>query len=567
MKKWIFYSMMCAAATSMAADNPGIPRDSNFNNTGWYDATRVHAQLQIFVDQNTDVVHFIRDNNDPRVVTKAYLLKHVDAYEFRQFIRQMVQSKRVGNTSLVENYPANTTGPSANTQEATTSSATPNTPVNAQPSYNPATQLGSNTAVECLKYVDGTGLLIVSAEEYRFKDNENGMGIDSLVEFLDRPQMGANFGYQTFFYLPKYVPAFNLLPLIQNVGMNVTDVSELWQGQDLVAYDPALNWLIFYVSNYSCDNISRMLAKYDVPIPQLRLTITVYEMNVENDDKIGFDFQNWKNNEGTDFFSVGGRYRNNWSAIYTGGMNRNFGSERTSYFNFNPKWNTRYLDFMVSKGNATVSQTGELVIRNNTSATLSKTTQIMYVDVSNPVPAATVPGNGNTDYGVGAYELLSALIGESITPNDLPIGKGQAQKALPFTGFGFTMNVTNASVNLEEASFTVALTNNSLLGFNSNGTPRIGNNNMVTQTISLPYGSEGFIIGGLKKKNTVVSSDGIPWLKDLPWVGYLFSTKSTSSKDCEVIVVANCQWEAPAENPGVAITRTYKRNQFSNNNN
>ncbi|MEG2077048.1 MAG: hypothetical protein RRY34_11135, partial [Victivallaceae bacterium] len=322
-----------------------------------------------------------------------------------------------------------------------------------------------------------------------------------------------------------------------------------------------------YVSNYSCDNISRMLAKYDVPIPQLRLTITVYEMNVENDDKIGFDFQNWKNNEGTDFFSVGGRYRNNWSAIYTGGMNRNFGSERTSYFNFNPKWNTRYLDFMVSKGNATVSQTGELVIRNNTSATLSKTTQIMYVDVTNPVPSATVPGNGATDYGVGAYELLSALIGESIIPNNIPIGKGQAQKALPFTGFGFTMNVANASVNLEEASFTVALKNNSLLGFNSNGTPRIGNNNVVTQTISLPYGSEGFIIGGLKKKNTVISSDGIPWLKDLPWVGYLFSTKSTSNKDCEVIVVANCQWEAPAENPGVAITKTYKRNQFSKDNN
>ena len=51
-------------------------------------------------------------------------------------------------------------------------------PLNAQPGYQPIAQLGSNTAVECLKYVDGTGLLIVSAEEYRFKDYENGMGID-----------------------------------------------------------------------------------------------------------------------------------------------------------------------------------------------------------------------------------------------------------------------------------------------------------------------------------------------------------------------------------------------------
>ena len=51
-------------------------------------------------------------------------------------------------------------------------------PLNAQPGYQPRAQRGSNTAVECLKYVDGTGLLIVSAEEYRFKDYGNGMGID-----------------------------------------------------------------------------------------------------------------------------------------------------------------------------------------------------------------------------------------------------------------------------------------------------------------------------------------------------------------------------------------------------
>lgn len=57
------------------------------------------------------------------------------------------------------------------------------------------------------------------------------------------------------------------MPLIQNVGMNITDVTEIWQGQDLVTYDPDLNWLIFDVSNYRATTIARMLAKYDVPHP------------------------------------------------------------------------------------------------------------------------------------------------------------------------------------------------------------------------------------------------------------------------------------------------------------
>jgi hypothetical protein len=95
-----------------AADLPGVPRDSNFNNTGGYDATRIVARLNVNVDSGTNVVHFIRDNNDPRVVTKTYLLQHVDPYEFRDYLRQMVQTKRVGNSMLQQQYPSNTAAPS-----------------------------------------------------------------------------------------------------------------------------------------------------------------------------------------------------------------------------------------------------------------------------------------------------------------------------------------------------------------------------------------------------------------------------------------------------------------------
>lgn len=542
-KRFFTFGILSALSALYAADAPGIPRDSNFGNTGWYDSTRIEARLVIPVKDETKTVHFVRDNNDPRVVTKTYVLKNVDAYEFRDYLRQMVQSKRVGNATLQQEYPGNTAAPPIKATE----SSPQLTSATAQPSYAPAVQLGSNTAVECLKYVDGTGLLIVSAEEYRFKDHENGIGIDTLVAMLDDPALGAiNYGYQMFIYMPKFVPARNLKPLIENLGMNINDVTELWQGMDIVAYDPDLNWLIFDVTNYSCYNIARMMAKFDVPIPQVRLKIKVYELDSENDDRIGIDFQSWKNNEGVDFFSIGGRYRNNWAAAYGGGWGPAFGSERTSYFNFNPKWNTRYIDLLAAHGKARVVHTGELVVRNNTSASFARTTQIFYSDDSQPAPGTTT----TPDLGVGAYKLLSSIIGHVISGgDDLPVGKGNQQITTKSAGYGFTMTVNNASVNLDETRFNVTLNNTSLLGFQSNGTPRISTGNAVTLDVSLPHGRDSFVIGGLHKKEVVKSRTGIPWLCEIPYLEYIFGSVSTSIKHADLIVVAQCEWDSPSDRP------------------
>ena len=254
-------------------------------------------------------------------------------------------------------------------------------------------------------------------------------------------------------------------------------------------------------------------------------------------------------------------------------MARSFGSERTSFYNFNPKWNTRYLDFLASKGRAKVVHTGELCVRNNTSAQLSRTTQIFYIDTSKPVNNAIIPGttldpSGNPfpDTGVGPYELLSGLAGKLFDKSidkpgkdsaDLSYGKGNQQITTAFTGFGFTMTVNNASVNLEETRFNVTLNNTSLIGFASNGTPRISKGNAVTQDVSLPHGKDSFVIGGLRKQETVKSRTGVPWLMDIPYLGYLFSTESNSVRHAELIVVGECSWDSPSDSSAAArSTRT-----------
>ena len=545
MKK-LFSAAITAAVSvaAFAASIPGTPRDSNFGNTAGYDATRVNAWMNININNDTKELHFIRDNNDPRVVTKTYVLKNVDAYEFRDYLRQMVQSKRVGNASLQQQYPSNTT----NRPYIATLSSVQLNPATAQPGFNPAAQLGSNTAVECLKYVDGSGILIVSAEEYRFKDSENGIGIDSLVAMLDDPALGAlNYGYQMFIYLPKFVPARNLMTLLQNVGMNTQDVTEVWQGQDLVAVDPDLNLLAFDVANYSCANIAKMLEKYDVPIPQVRLEISVYEISSENDDKMGLDFQSWKNNGGVNFFSAGGRYRSNWEAAYSGATMpfQTFGNERTSFYNFNPRWNTRYLDFLAAKGKAKIVHTGSLVIRNNYPASLERTTQLFYPDKS------TAANNSTTtpDLGINSYRLLSDIVGKLFSGNIGVAKDTQEKTSIANTSFGFEMKVENASVNLLETRFDVTLSNTSLLGFQSDGTPRISNKNAVSQTVSLPHCNGSFIISSLAKEELTTSKTGVPLLKDIPYVGYLFSTQSTSRKHSRLIVAGKCSFASVPDKP------------------
>ena len=479
--------------------SPGIPRDKNNAPTASYMDSQVQAQLRVDLDRDTDAVHFIRDNNDPRVITKTYLLKHAHPYAVRSLLRDAITTKRVD---------------------------------------------ASYTGVETILFEDGTALLFVSAEEYRFKDHENGMGIDSLVARLDQPGMLNSSGQPKFVYFPANVPAATLMPMIEKVGMNVKDdEAELIGGKDKVKLDPDLNCLFFNTANYSRKNIEEMLRKYDVPLPEIKIKLNVYELYSENDDKLGVDFQAWKNNEGTDFFSVGGRFRDNWAATYGGTMARPQGSERTSFYNFNPKWNTRYLDFLTSKGKAKIAYSGEVTVRQNTTSTLSRTTQIFYTDTT--VPPDDTQETIDNWFTRPLDNALQAL-GKESPGNDIRIGKDNQQNVTRAPqSFGFTMTVKAGSIAPEAAILQISLDNSSLIGYQSSGAPRIQKGNTIRNSVMVSTKRNEFVIGGLEKREVVRGSTGVPYLKDIPGLGYLFQVESESTRKSQLVVAAQCEYVYP----------------------
>ena len=586
----IFAGMVVFGAAAFAAEQiPGVPRAENTKTSSGYASPSVKAELKINVNESTEKVTFVQDNTDPYVVTKVYKLKNVDPYILRAYLLPMVNAKQV-NTSPVQ--------------------------------------------VTAVKYNNGTSMLMVSAEEYRFRNSANGQGIDAIIADLDKEGVIDDGDTPTFVYFPKANLAANLMEMLKVVGSNELD-PQFSISPDSMMVDAEMNSLMICAPSWSWRNIQEMLKKYDIPMPEMKLNYRVIEIYAENDDRIGVDFQSWKNNEGIDLFSAGARIRRNWSSFYHGGVDNN-GSNNTNYWNFNPKWNTRYLDFLTSIGKAKVLTSGQLTAKNREPSSITVNYGYFYErnDVSttymqgefaytdpNPdviqrqpidkimpytalkdsfLPTAVHSGfhrrmlgyiDGALSYtvatwdqlpvetqnkvidqvlgqyfgGNSAYKEAATQIAKEFISQSTALGKvlngyyeklnpvssdgiagiihGKLQYPMAQEGFLFNLNarpvVTGEAATIDFNGNTI-----SLLGWNSDGSPRVSESKIATR-FQVGVGNNEFVIGGLKRTETVRSVAGIPFLKDIPIFGLLFTTENESIKQSQLVVVAQVEMVAP----------------------
>ena len=466
---------------------PGKPKaDFNAPSAG-YGSSSVQAQLRLEVKDGTKAIHFIRDNNDPYVITRTYELKHADPYGLRWYLNAIINARRVD-----QNQPS----------------------------------------VAALKFNNGRKLLIVSAEAYRFEDDGYGESIDKLVERLDQPGLTASSGRPKFIYFPKINSAATLKKMVSEVGASAIDV-EFDNGVDKLIVDGGLNALFVAAPFWSWKHISNMLAQYDRPIPEIRFRYKVVEIFAENDDKIGLDFQSWKNNDGADFFSAGGRFRSNWASTFGAGVN-NSGSSKTEFFNFNPKWNSKYIDFLTSRGKARVLTSGVLNAKNRATTSINVGSGLFYDDVSQKIE----PGNTG--------RLPVPFAGEPDVPDagKLEIQKGQQQITKVGEGFRFSLDLVEPIVTANSTTLKLHAESVSLIGWDSSGEPRLNKSEIETE-VQIGNSGKNFVIGGLKKFDIVRGVAGVPFLKDLPLLGWLFSTESESTKKSQIVILASAEYSTP----------------------
>ncbi|MBR7156524.1 MAG: hypothetical protein IKD22_06785, partial [Lentisphaeria bacterium] len=510
-----------------------------------YANSRIDARLNVTVKEDTQVVHFVRDNADPNVITKAYEIKYTDPYELRSYIRAIVQTRKVDE---------------------------------------------SNTNVEAVKFADGTALLLISAEDYRFEDTPGAQGFDSIVRELDKPQLISSSGRLTYVYAPRFRSSQDLLEMVKNVGAySRSEAMNNVGGNDILLEDPELNLLFFNTAPFSKRNIMELLSKYDQIEPSVRVRVKVYELYAENDTKLGLDFQAWKNNEGIDLLSTGGRFSRNYNGLE---LFNAADWNKTTYFQFNPKWNTKYIDFLTSKGKAKILHTSEITIGNNAEGKVEKFIQCF---VAKTTPAAekeyNVSGNrfsvnpgdvigvthNNREISVSAAAMVTvSTIGSADTGKYiLKIASGSAahftidgadsgkrvnaakladdyseliaKNAAAKRGniidleatdkFGFSIKMTPA-INNKASKLKVRISNSSLIGYTSDGAPRIQQGAEINTEFMIANTGNKLVIGGIEKRSVMRVSGGVPLLKDLPLLGWIFSTETEATKRSQLLVVA-----------------------------
>ena len=566
--KSLFISLCGAVGTGLSAASVDVPTPAPL-------ATQVQPQLNVQIGRETEQITFVNTNNDPYVYTKVYKLKHADPYEIRPYVMAAIRSRRV-DTSV--------------------------------------------TKVEAVKYQDGTGMLLVSAEEYRFFPVENGMSLDQIIEMLDRPNLASEAGRRFFLYYPKYFDSVTLAGLIRKVGMqHAGDNAELQGGIDTVVPDTKLNTLMFYASPNSEPQILKMLKEYDTPTSQALVNYTIYEIESENDGNLGVDFQAWKNGPGADLFAAGSRYLNGWN-LRTGNISNLVKSAHVSYINFNPKWNSRYLDFLVSKGKAKVVTSGSLNIGNGTAASIESVTRMPVIVAGEETvggetqiaksyiatavnPADTlsglgvdqekfqtvewVPGNAAAQFTATrtivngkAYDTLRissghftaggrnlgdtcAVFNAEPTLNDTaiawteaggyPIEKDKTRVTNSDTEYGFSLMLQPYIYN-KATCLALEMSNTNLIGFRSNGMPRTSRSELKTE-VQLANDGNVFYIGGLDKSAVVRSVSKVPFLGDIPFLGFLFSAENETLKKTQLAAVLT----VIPTSPTAALPENYKQ--------
>ena len=566
--KSLFISLCGAVGTGLSAASVDVPTPAPL-------ATQVQPQLNVQIGRETEQITFVNTNNDPYVYTKVYKLKHADPYEIRPYVMAAIRSRRV-DTSV--------------------------------------------TKVEAVKYQDGTGMLLVSAEEYRFFPVENGMSLDQIIEVLDRPNLASEAGRRFFLYYPKYFDSVTLAGLIRKVGMqHAGDNAELQGGIDTVVPDTKLNTLMFYASPNSEPQILKMLKEYDTPTSQALVNYTIYEIESENDGNLGVDFQAWKNGPGADLFAAGSRYLNGWN-LRTGNISNLVKSAHVSYINFNPKWNSRYLDFLVSKGKAKVVTSGSLNIGNGTAASIESVTRMPVIVAGEETaggetqiaksyiatavnPADTlsglgvdqekfqtvewVPGNAAAQFTATrtivngkAYDTLRissghftaggrnfgdtcAVFNAEPTLNDTaiawteaggyPIEKDKTRVTNSDTEYGFSLTMQPYIYN-KATCLALEMSNTNLIGFRSNGMPRTSRSELKTE-VQLANDGNVFYIGGLDKSAVVRSVSKVPFLGDIPFLGFLFSAENETLKKTQLAAVLT----VIPTSPTAALPENYKQ--------
>jgi len=367
-----------------------------------------------------------------------------------------------------------------------------------------------------------SGRIMVTLPEYMLP------GVDQLMATIDRAGLTSTSGEKFFYYRPKHrhVNDAGFRDLIEAVRGTSGDFDR----------DDEANMFLVYAAPSKVADVEAVLPLIDAPPPQVMIEVTVYEINVDNESRIGLDYVSCKNGPGRNLFAFqaytesGHVHKQSGASGADPLFNANTGvtghfhgrGVSKAYFLDVP---SAFFDFLVVKNKARVMTSVKVAARNRIAATIRATDTILYHEtLTGPAAQAGVrPDNTALDpNGNNVNHPDNRAVIENTQARQLGALAGVQLVVTPIIG--------EKEIDLNVNTHVV-----SHLGFDDKGRPTLASRQVNTQ-VHCRSGQE-LVLGGFSREVFLQRADKIPILGSLPLIGYLFGSDGNTTERRQVVIV------------------------------
>jgi len=356
--------------------------------------------------------------------------------------------------------------------------------------------------------------------------------MDELIAKIDRPNLTTSAGEKR-----QYVEMKHRSVADTNFVSTLSD----WMSNGVASLitDPQTDALYLKDTPVAMPSLLDAIAQFDVPTAEVAVDVTVYEVDVANDNSLGLDFHAWKNGPGRNLFALGG-FGEYEKADYNGRTLINGVSQGPDAPMFdsgsnilglpaarmnNYGWNaayyyqvpSAYFDALNVKGKARIVNKTRVSILNGYTGEIASGDEILYYQVQNgPAP-------------VGGYRTrwLDPLGRDATYPdNRTVVGK----KATT----GVALEVT-PTIGTDMITLDVDYVVGTLTGFDGEGVPMIAERQQ-SSTVRVKDGEE-VVLGGVVRDAKVQTTRKVPVLGSIPVLGYWFGGEISTAQKSMVVVI------------------------------
>ncbi|MBQ9754504.1 MAG: hypothetical protein IJV93_07125 [Lentisphaeria bacterium] len=363
-----------------------------------------------------------------------------------------------------------------------------------------------NSSVSCFSYAYGSvreQILSVTTPEKMMTH------VAAFLEMADRAAGNVSPGNDVIrgtgisrgVYRPKYRSGQVLVDLIVNALVNAGPWSSLY------GYDSNSNQIYWKDNASNSSYVYQFLSYIDRPPPHIRMAFSLYEIRESTLRDMGIDYLAWKNGPGLNLFQIG------WQALdlsSSGTAALQSLSGPFGGFFFAPQFDASFIRILEQSGSAERHTGGELTVAN--SDTLS-------YELSFSASWQNIVKNDNDRTSVTAPQAASQanLCTVKIIKPIVCIDNGKE------TGFAIKPYSPGENADLPGILyFGYGIQNSGAVERNNFGTELI-----VSTTVSgngtIPLNCET-VLGSWENEREVEETIGIPWLSEIPYLKYLFST-------------------------------------------